>query len=227
MELDDVDIKILETLLEDGRISFNDLAKATGVSTPTVSNRVATMTQVGLIRGFRLDLDTELLNEVTAIIILDCRPSDVDNLTQRMEALDEVRELYVVDGTRLMAKVTTLDNVHMNRFFSALTEIEEIATYRYHTVTRTAKELPRSLIHEGLKVIVECYYCSKPIVENPVKIKMDGKDHYLCCGSCESLYRDKYERIKEGSGLEATFAHVEEDVDGDSGPHDHQRHSHD
>ncbi len=224
MELDNIDIKILETLLEDGRISFNDLAKATGVSTPTVSSRVATLTELGLIRGFRLDLDTELMNEITAILTLDCRPSDVDGLIAQLEAFDEVRELFVVDGTRLMAKVTTLDNDHMVRFFGALAEIEEIVTYRYHTVTRTVKELPRSLIHEGLKVTVDCYYCSKPIVENPVKIKMDGKDHYLCCGSCESLYREKYGRIKEGADIDSACAHPDHPPDEEDMGHSHDHH---
>jgi DNA-binding Lrp family transcriptional regulator len=226
VELDQIDIRILETLLEDGRISFNDLAKAVGVSTPTVSARITTLTELGLIRGFRLYLDTELLNEVTAIITLDCRPSDVDTLTESMEAFDEVRELYVVDGTRLMAKVTTLDIEHMNRFFDALAGIEEIVTYRYHTVTRTVKELPRSLIHEGLKVMVDCYYCSKPIAENPVKIKLDGKDHYLCCGSCETLYREKYGRIKDGSDMVEGCALAEGQKDMEVGHHGHREHSH-
>jgi DNA-binding Lrp family transcriptional regulator len=201
MKLDDIDIRILEALLEDGRLSFNDVAKTAGVSTPTVSTRVTTLIELGLIRGFRVDLDTEMLNEVTAVLILDCRPADVGKLTERLDGFHEVRELYIIDGTRLMAKVSTLSNEHLNKFFAALTEIEEISSYRYHTVTMTAKELPRALIHEGLKVTIDCYYCGKAIVEDPVKIRMDGKDHYLCCGSCEGLYKQKYERLKEGAEL--------------------------
>ena len=42
----------------------------------------------------------------------------------------------------------------------------------------------------------EGYYCKKPIYDNPVKLKLDGKDHYLCCQSCARLFKEKYERIK-------------------------------
>jgi DNA-binding Lrp family transcriptional regulator len=224
MELDDTDIRILEALQKEGRLSFNDIAKEVGVSTPTVSTRVATLSDLGLIRGFTVDLVAELLNELTGMMIVDCRPADVGALSERLESFDEVRELYVIDGTRLMAKVTTLNNDHLNLFFDSLSEVEEISSYRYHTVTRTAKEHPRALIHEGLKLTIDCYYCRKPIVENPVKIKMDGKDHYLCCGSCEILYRDKYDKLKEGS--EMADVRVAQDDVGDShdGHHGHNSH---
>lgn len=225
MKLDEVDIRILESLQKDGRLSFNDIARAAGVSTPTVSTRVSTLTELGLIKGFQVNLEAELLNEVTSVLILDCRPADVGALTERLEGFDEVRELYVIDGTRLLAKVTTQDNEHQNMFFTALSEIEQIASYRYHTITMTAKELPRALIHEGLKVTVDCYYCSKPIVENPVKIKLDSKDHYLCCGSCESLYRQKYEHLKERSDFATASENDTESEGGQSGNTGHHGHA--
>ncbi len=202
MELDNVDIRILELLQSDGRLSFNDLAKEVGVTTPTVSHRISTLMDLNLIRGFQVDLDTDLLNEITSVMTIDCKPSDVPKLLERFETFREVRELFVIDGTRLFAKVTTTDLEHLNEFLDRLTQIEEIISYRYGSVTRTVKERPRAMIHAGLKLTVDCYYCGKPVVENPVKIKLDGKDHYLCCGSCEQLYRDKYGRIKEASDLD-------------------------
>jgi len=30
----------------------------------------------------------------------------------------------------------------------------------------------------------------------PIKLKMDGRDHYLCCRSCKKLYTEKYARIR-------------------------------
>jgi hypothetical protein len=34
-----------------------------------------------------------------------------------------------------------------------------------------------------------------------VKIKLDGKYHYLCCSVCEKLYREKYEKLKKSAGI--------------------------
>jgi Lrp/AsnC family leucine-responsive transcriptional regulator len=220
MELDNVDIRILELLQSDGRLSFNDVAKEVGVTTPTVSHRISTLMDLNLIRGFQVDLDTDLLNEITTVMTIDCKPSDVPKLLERFDSFREVRELFVIDGTRLFAKVTTTDREHLNEFLGRLTQVEEIISYRYGSVTRTVKERPRALIHTGLKLTVDCYYCGKPVVENPVKIKLDGKDHYLCCGSCETLYRDKYGRLKEASDLDSECV-TEEHEGGHHGHHGH------
>jgi len=225
MHLDPVDIRILEALQGDGRLSFRELSKVAGVTTPTVSGRVATLTQLGLIRGFNVDLDAETLEEVTILLDIECRPSDVDDLGSALEGLPEVRELFVVDGTRLSAKVTVLDMHHLNRFLDRLGQEKSINNYRYSTITRTVKELPRAMLDEGLKVTIDCYYCRKPIVEQPVKLKMDGKDHYLCCDSCRKLYQEKYERIKRDAGRKP-HPHELHGEHPESSNHGHHGHHH-
>ena len=42
-ELDDVDARILGILVEDGRRSFREVARRTGITTPTVQARVKRM----------------------------------------------------------------------------------------------------------------------------------------------------------------------------------------
>ena len=32
-----------------------------------------------------------------------------------------------------------------------------------------------------------------------VKLKIDGKYHYLCCGVCAKLYREKYDKLKKSA----------------------------
>jgi DNA-binding Lrp family transcriptional regulator/YHS domain-containing protein len=196
MELDPVDIKILELLQENGRLSFRDLAKRTGVTTPTVSSKVEHLENMGLIEGYTVVINPEMLDQLTILLDIECKPSDLKAVLDRMEGEKEVRELYAVDGTRVHAKVTLRDQNHLNGFLETLGSIEEITSYKYHTVTRTVKEASRAVLHDGQNVVVNCYYCGKPIYDNPVKLKLDGKDHYLCCQSCARLFKEKYERIK-------------------------------
>ena len=55
--LDEVDYRILEALLADGRITFKQLATLTECEERKVSRRVARMVKSGLIRGFKADID--------------------------------------------------------------------------------------------------------------------------------------------------------------------------
>jgi DNA-binding Lrp family transcriptional regulator len=199
MDLDPVDIRILELLQRNGRLSFRELAKETGVTTPTVSSKVENLQSIGLIEGYSAVINADALGELTILLLIESRPADSSQIQERLEAMDEVRELYTVDGTRVFAKVTVKDQPNLNGFLESLSDIPEITSYDYQTVTKTLKEGPRAIMHDGLKVVVECYYCKKSMYDTPVKLKLDGKDHYLCCQSCSKLYKEKYEKIKAGA----------------------------
>ena len=70
-----------------------------------------------------------------------------------------------------------------------LTKIEEIQDYDYKTIVGTVKEEPRAVLSEGVNAVLTCFYCRKPMHDKPVKIKLDGKDHFLCCETCEKEYK--------------------------------------
>ena len=47
LQLDDYDVSILRSLLEDGRKSFREVSRETGITTPTVKARFARLVNVG------------------------------------------------------------------------------------------------------------------------------------------------------------------------------------
>jgi DNA-binding Lrp family transcriptional regulator len=196
MELDPVDIRILELLLENGRLSYRELAKKVGVTTPTVSSKVEHLVDMGLVEGYTAVINPEILDQQTVLLTIECKPSDLQAVLDSLADVQEVRELYAVDGTRVSSKVTVKDQTHLNAFLEGLGTVPQIASYDYQTITKTVKEGPRAMLHDRQKVVVNCYYCGKPIYDDPVKVKIDGKDHYLCCQSCARLYKEKYQRIK-------------------------------
>ena len=57
MKLDEIDIALLESLIKDGRKSFNQISREIKVSTPTVKARYDRLVNVGLIKAVSLDLD--------------------------------------------------------------------------------------------------------------------------------------------------------------------------
>jgi len=53
-ELDELDVKILTHLQEDGRQSFRDIAKTTHISVPTIASRVERMQKLDIIQRFTI-----------------------------------------------------------------------------------------------------------------------------------------------------------------------------
>ena len=65
IKLDEVDIALLESLIKDGRKSFNQVSREIKVSTPTVKARFDRLVSVGLIKAVTLDLDLGKLESRT------------------------------------------------------------------------------------------------------------------------------------------------------------------
>ncbi len=59
--LDEIDRILLEALARDARLSLKELAQRTGLSSPSVSERVRRLEERGIIRGFTIEIDPRAL----------------------------------------------------------------------------------------------------------------------------------------------------------------------
>src|SRR4051794_25837314 len=99
-ELESTDRKILELLARDGRMSFTDLGKATGLSTSAVHQRVKRLESRGLITGYVATIDHEQLGlPLTAFIsIRPIDPSQADDSPERLRGIPELESCWSVAG---------------------------------------------------------------------------------------------------------------------------------
>ena len=51
LQLDDYDVSILRSLLKDGRKSFREISRETGITTPTVKARFNRLVNVGFLKS--------------------------------------------------------------------------------------------------------------------------------------------------------------------------------
>lgn len=196
LELDPTDIAILRCLQEDARVSFRDIAKKVGVSVPTVSARVATLTQLGIVTAYRTAIDPERLNETSVVLLVKARLQAADAVARAMARLDAVRRVLVAHGGWVLADATVLDRRDIDGLLERIAEIPDVVDCEHHVAVRAVKEEPRALVADGLSTSLVCFQCRGPIKGEPIKLRMDGRDHYLCCSSCEKLYLEKYKRLK-------------------------------
>src|SRR5437899_1966858 len=65
-----------------------------------------------------------------------------------------------------------------------------------HVAAKRFKEAPRVILSGPLSTTVACLECGQAIDGEPIKLRLEGRIHYVCCPSCEQLYKERYFRIK-------------------------------
>lgn len=67
--MDDLDYKIIEILLEDGRIPMKELGQKISLSAPAVAERVKKLEEENIIAGYRAKINYEKLGEKINVLI--------------------------------------------------------------------------------------------------------------------------------------------------------------
>ncbi len=98
--VEDLDRQIVALLSADGRTSFTDLGKATGLSTSAVHQRVRRLEERGVIRGYRAVVDHDKVGlSLTAIIFLSpFDPAAPDDIPDRLNHIEQIESCYSVAG---------------------------------------------------------------------------------------------------------------------------------
>jgi Lrp/AsnC family leucine-responsive transcriptional regulator len=98
--IEDTDGVILRLLARDGRMSFTDLAKETGLSVSAVHSRVRRLEQRGVIRGYRADIDPEALDlALTAFVsVKPIDPAAPDDAPDKLAGIDAIEACHSVAG---------------------------------------------------------------------------------------------------------------------------------
>lgn len=98
--MEELDRRLVGLLAADGRMSFTDLGRATGLSTSAVHQRVRRLEERGVIRGYRADVDPNALGlSLTALIsVVPLDPSAPDDIPERLQHISEIEACHSVAG---------------------------------------------------------------------------------------------------------------------------------
>ncbi|MGI8832297.1 MAG: Lrp/AsnC family transcriptional regulator, partial [Nitrososphaeraceae archaeon] len=159
MKLDNIDIAIINSLMQDGRKSFRQIAKETKVSTPTVESHFSRMKDIGLIKNIEPVLDlNKIENQIHALVYLKVDPSYSINIASRLSSFPVVKDVYTTTGEYSIAIKLSLNSVEGLEEFvrQNVSSIEGIKSLSYHIITKIIKEDHSTRITEGLSIRVKC-----------------------------------------------------------------------
>src|SRR4051812_23668621 len=98
--VEDLDRQILRLLARDGRRSYTDLAKDTGLSVSAVHQRVRRLEQRGVLRGYRavVNADEAGLPLTAFVSIKPIDPAAPDDAPERLSHLSAIEACHSVAG---------------------------------------------------------------------------------------------------------------------------------
>ncbi|ELY53658.1 AsnC family transcriptional regulator [Natronococcus amylolyticus DSM 10524] len=99
MTYEDLDTELVNELLGNGRASLRSLAADLDVSVTTVSNHLSDLEEDGIIRGYTPVINYDAAGyDVTAVMQLQVEGSALGEITDTLQAHDQMMSVYEVTG---------------------------------------------------------------------------------------------------------------------------------
>ncbi len=118
MELDNTDKKILAILMQNGKTTYAEVAKAVHVSGGTVHGRMKKMEEMGIVKGHRIVIDHVRLGyDITAFLgIYLYKSSLYDEVSEELKQIPEIVGAHYTTGNySIFAKIICKDTLHLRQ----------------------------------------------------------------------------------------------------------------
>jgi DNA-binding Lrp family transcriptional regulator len=142
MTYENLDAKLVNALLGDGRASLRSLAEDLDVSVTTVSNHLKDLEDAGVINGYTPKVNYDALGyDVTAIVQLKVEGDALPDVTGRLRDHDQMISVYEVTGDYdIIAVGKFSDTDGMNRHIKTLLNDPDIKESNTSVVLNAASE---------------------------------------------------------------------------------------
>jgi len=140
--IDHLHRRILARLLQDGRVSFRQLATEMHVSTTTVATRVARLESTGIISGYHALIDFQKLGyELTVVTEIHVSKGKLVEMEHEIAKLPNVCAVYDVTGeidAIVISKCRSREE--LSHFTKSLLAMHFVERTNSHVVLTTVKE---------------------------------------------------------------------------------------
>ncbi|MCC6016398.1 MAG: Lrp/AsnC family transcriptional regulator [Desulfurococcaceae archaeon] len=137
MPIDELDLKLLQLLKENARMSYSKLAKELGISESAVRKRISKLIKNGIIK--KITIEYELENEIKAVILVKTQPpTPVPEVSKNIKNIPGIDIVYEVTGEYDIIAVARASGVDMiNKFIDEIRSIPGVVSTYTMIVLRT------------------------------------------------------------------------------------------
>jgi Transcriptional regulators len=141
LKIDELDLKIISHLQENGRIPIAELAKRLNQPENTVRYRIERLLKNGVIRRFTALVDPRALGlNVSAAVMFKVDPKKLDQLLEKLTSMKDVTNIYQLSGEwDLIAVVFAKDIQDLHERVEELRRAEGVKEMNVMITTRIIK----------------------------------------------------------------------------------------
>ena len=113
--MDETDYAILELLKVDGRMSYSDIAQEVHLSRVAVRERITTMKNNGIIRGFTAIIDAKAYNKMAGVFIdVEVEPPKLDRVARKLTENPDIA---------IVAQHTGMSGLHVHAYIESVDKL--------------------------------------------------------------------------------------------------------
>lgn len=145
-KLDKTDLKILQILQENSKITNLDLSKKIGLSPAPTLERVKKLELAGIIESYHAQVNPQSigLNVKTFVLVSLAwqKENALNNFLDKIRSIEEISECYIITGEAdFLMKIITKDIPSYEKLlFKTLSQIEEIERLKTLMTLSTVKQ---------------------------------------------------------------------------------------
>ena len=148
-KFDDVDLRIINLLQEDSRLSFNKIATRLGISVGTAYNRIKNLEEKGILKGYTVLVDPAKLGyAMTALVLIQAEGTHIVDVENEIAKIDDVISVYDITGDFDIAVTARFkDRTDLNAFVKKLLATPYVKRTVTNVILNVVKEDLRLKIH--------------------------------------------------------------------------------
>ncbi len=140
--IDQVDNKIVNLLLENGRMSYSEIGQALNISRTTVKNRISFLEEQNIISGYKAIVNPlKSKNSLSYLINLDTKIEFFDDIKNKLSNFDNVVSIFHTTGKcKLILICVAYSQDEVSRFLDIIKkEIKGIVYAEYNAIIDVIK----------------------------------------------------------------------------------------
>ena len=144
--IDKIDMKLLQLLQKNARMTNIDIADKLKTSEATVRRRINNLVDRGYIRSFSALLDYKLMgNAVKANVLAKVDKDSLEDVANNLKKLKNVHTICQVIGDyNLFCELIFGNILELQDFTDKVSQMEEVESMEYYIVTKSFKACPWS-----------------------------------------------------------------------------------
>lgn len=194
-DVDDTDLEILRLLLADARRPYSGIAERVGLSGPAVSDRVDRLREMGVVRRFTVDVDRSTLRDGVRVLVAFALEHDARTAVRdRLADVSGVEHLLETADGDLLVVATVPDGDVLDHFAPVVDDggVRDVDV----TLLADAEWVPDL---GDATLGLTCAECGNTVTSEGETAVLGGDRYEFCCRSCESRFRETYERLEDGA----------------------------